>query len=366
MDRTRLGCAAASTPFRADRAQPSFAGRGWRFAIVGACALVTSCTSSSAAGSAASVGDHPSSVADQAEQSNSTEGGAEPTSNDFEAFFWPDSADEHAFTIQLETAIANCMRERGFDYVSDAAASGSGGQSVDSAELGYGVVDSYLAGQATESPTRSALLEYLDTLGDVERQQYERALSGDPADPTTIGDSCRQTASSEAAASIPRFQAAYQSILDEYYTRLATDPRMVVAMEAWVMCVEESTGLLAATASPLNLSRSNIEYAVRAEIAGRLGRSIRWVTEAEADQLDTTTLDQPVEVSVDESGIGLLVYGPITKLDSVTIVAARSREQVIFTESESCWAQSGGPSAISELQVDAMAQAEPLIASANP
>jgi hypothetical protein len=335
----------------------------------------TSCTGDSK--SAAHESESATRIADQSESATSAADESESATSiadksgprDFEAFFWPDTADEHAYTIQLETAIAECMSERGFDYVPNPGTSDSTAQSTASAEpvtdYDYGVVDSYIGGD--DQPTGSAALsEYLNTLGDAERHQYEFALWGDAADPTSLSNSCTQLANTDASASIPRFQAIYQKILDDYYTRLATDSRMSAAEMTWSTCMEESTGLLAATGSPLDLSRSDIELAATADIALRLGRSIRWVTQAEAEQLDTTTLNQPAEINVDESGIGLLVYGPIKRRDSATIDAARAREHEIYAESERCWSESGGARVVAELQADAMRQAEPLIASGDP
>ena len=84
-----------------------------------------------------------------------------------------------------------------------------------------------------------------------------------------------------------------------------------------------------------------------------------------AEQLDSTSVDDPFEIIVDESGIGLLVSGPVSQHGLENLEAARDRERTVAAESDRCWSDSGGAQVIAELQSDAMREAESLIASAN-
>ena len=357
------------------RAQLIDARGRWHAMVMCGAVLITSCTDSSTNGTSQTTNDHQVIVEPQSQPVTSTAADIDFGLSDFEGFFWPDTENEHAYSLQIETAIATCMHKHGFDYVSSLPTSAASGHSTASGTLtttkaDFGVVDSYVQSKdhVTGTDPSAALFQYLDTLGAAERSEYEHALWGNPEDPESTADSCTGVANTEEEASIPRFQAPYQKILDDYYTRLRTDPRLVAAELASATCLEASTGLLVATGSPLHLSRSNMEYAVRADIAVRLGRSIRWVTAAEADQINPATLAQPYEITVDESesGIGLVAYGPIKLTDSATLEDARAREHEIFDESERCWAESGGAEVVTELQADVMRQAEPLMASANP
>jgi hypothetical protein len=284
----------------------------------------------------------------------------------FEAFFWPDTGAERSFSIRLEALIETCMTDRGFDYVS-ANPAATDPQAEATSTVDYGVVDTLInaAEGSTQEDPSAELWAYLETLGDVERAQYMRALWGDPADPASMTESCDRTANAEVAASVPRFQPQYQKILDDYYLRLKSDPRMVTAEQDWARCVEQSTGLAAATGAPAGLTRNNIELVVRADIAARLGATARWVTASEAEELDTSVLPQPALITVDESGIGVLTTGPVTRPDTATIEIARERERTIYSESERCWSETDGPAAIAALQADAMTKAEPLIASSD-
>lgn len=285
---------------------------------------------------------------------------------DFESFFWPDTADERAYRSGLESRIAGCMKARGFDYPNvPAGAEGETQPSPDTppTELDFGLVDSMLNGGETPTDARlSVLLAFIDALPDREGQRYEIALWGDPADESSTANSCTSKANDEMTSSIPRFQAQYQRILDDYYSRLRSDSRVTTATADWAGCLEEATGLLRATGSPLILSRSNVVLAVHADLAVRLGKSIRWLAAAEVEQLDTSSLVQP-EVSVDEAGVGLLVHGAASRVDAASVDSARTREQQIASASERCWVVSGGAAAVAELQADAMNEAETLIAA---
>jgi len=314
--------------------------------------------------------DDPSGPANSIRDSTSASvlGSIQSSERDFESYFWPDTADERAYRIKLEERIAGCMKARGFAY--PPAGGDAGGRTQQSrgtatTERDYGLVDSILHGGETAiDGTVSGLRAYIDTLDEVERQQLEMAFWGDPSDATSIADSCTNKANGEVSSSIPRFQPQYQRILDDYYSRLASDPRIGAATTEWARCLEQATGLLQSTNSPLILSRSNVVLAVRADLAVRLRKAIRWISEAEAEQLDTSSLAQP-EVSIDETGIGLLVYGVVAQVDLASVDSARARERQVWSASERCWVDSGGSAAISELQADAMKEAEPLIAAAS-
>lgn len=294
-------------------------------------------------------------------QSNQSE-----SESDFESFFWPDTSDERAYSLELESRIADCMKDRGFAYPAVTAGADEAPQqpsNTASTEPHYGLVDSILNGGETSADgASSALRTYIDGLPEVERQQYEIALWGDPADVSSTPKSCTTKASDEMASSIPRFQAQYQRILTDYYSRLRSDPRVAAATVEWSRCLERATGLLRTTGSPLVLSRSNVALAARADLAVRVGKSVRWLTEAEADQLDTSGLTGP-EVSLDETGVGLLVHGTAVRVDPASVARARARERQISSASEACWFDSGGSAAVADLQADAMKEAEPLIAA---
>ena len=329
--------------------------RRWLFAAVtSGLAVIASCT------------DGTSQFSNGGEPSPAPAITTDETPNAFEAFFWPDNADPRAQSLRLDDAIGDCMRAQGFDYVSLLLPDTTEPAPAE-AHRGFGQVDSLLGvvEPATNAPA-TALVAYLDTLSFAERSAYEFALFGDPDDPASKAASCQESANVEVMAAIPRHQEAYQKILDEYYGRLKTDPAMVAAEKSYATCLEESTSMLAATNSPLVLRRNNVEYAVRAQIAAQLGRSVRWITQADADRLGPGTLPPPYEVSIDETGIGIVLSGPITRNDPATVEAAYAQEQEIFDESERCWAASGGPNRTAELQEEAMRQAEPIIASQSP
>ena len=87
--------------------------------------------------------------------------------NDFEAFFWPDTSDEQAYDTELDEAIGACMRERGFDYVSNLVVEGSNGQQPSAGFGGpdFGVVDSYADAAGGAAPAAVTPLQaYLERL----------------------------------------------------------------------------------------------------------------------------------------------------------------------------------------------------------
>lgn len=318
-------------------------------------------------------------------ETSSGDATAEPDSSnlDFVDFFWSDN--DATIQAAVEAEISRCMTDRGFNYEPIAKAvvaemNGAVPSGVSGPDVGFGVVDNLLQQPRDDRPDALTARErLLASFSPEERAAFEAALVGDitgSSQTATTGpgasdanaetpDGCQGIAQAKVYRTVPSLDPTFRAILDEYYERLRTDAEVVSAEERWAECVEKGTGVLEATDSPLDLARNNIQYAVTAEIAARLGKSIRWVTQLEADQISMSDYPEPVSMSVDQSGVGLLLFGPVDMATAEAIEQAKARDRQIFTTSESCWEQSGGRFEVERLQSEAMAKVEPLMAE-NP
>jgi hypothetical protein len=153
---------------------------------------------------------------------------------------------------QAENLIRDCMKGQGFDYVpvdpvaQQAALVGTPGMSKEDFEkqFGYGITTLYeqRREQAVAGPNEAIR----DSLGDVERKAYDRALYGD--DPTATfaealdtGDftrlgGCIKQATDEVFGGTEVLQSL-QSKLEELDERILADPRMVNAVSKWSQCM---------------------------------------------------------------------------------------------------------------------------------
>jgi hypothetical protein len=272
--------------------------------------------------------------------------------NAFLEFFWP--VDEEArIQSARDRKINECMRALGFDYYPPQAED----PPVSSSTLhGYGVVDEMTSSQAGDSPT-APVDEYLVTLTPEERDRFLKALNGQPPSSGSCTQKATRQAHAELQLEFPRFDPLYSNILDDYGAALNTDQQLLDAAIQWVDCVEERTQLLSVTGSTLELTRDNIRLAATADIAGRLGRSVRPIAWGELAEVDTTKLAPPIDHVFDESPkFGFLIWGPPTRLDPATIEGAIERELAVRAADEECWIEVGGEARLRELQDRAMAQ----------
>jgi hypothetical protein len=280
--------------------------------------------------------------------------------NSFVNFFWSDEVDEAGIQREIDQKTSDCMQKRGFAYPLSPPPAPNSSQSNNDPR-GYGVVDEFVAPRKAEDSFTAPVDQYLRTLSPEARASFLEALNGKPP-----SGGCVQQASAQLQAELPRFDPSYSEILDDYYAALNTDEQVLERTTQWSRCVEEKTQLLSATGSTLRLTRGNIHLAVYADIAARLGRSVKWITQTEAETLDSTSLPEPVNVVVDvETGIGYLIWGPQTRLGPDAIESATQRELEIQAADNECWLSMRGEERIHELQDEAMEKIALLSASSG-
>jgi hypothetical protein len=164
-----------------------------------------------------------------------------------------DQASIIARQSRVETAIRDCMRAEGFEYVpvdplaQRAATLGSSRLSDEEflQQFGYGISTLWGRGRATADPNERARL----ALGPADRKAYDRVLWGENAGATfsaavDSGDfaqlgGCTRTAT-EAVFGGAQVLTQLQGKLDALEERILQDQRMVRAIEKWSKCVAEA------------------------------------------------------------------------------------------------------------------------------
>ena len=151
--------------------------------------------------------------------------------------------------IQAENVVRDCMKAQGFDYVPvdptqrRAQLLGSAGLSPEDFEkqFGYGITTLFEQNRRLQAEQAAAA-----GISEADRPAYDRALYGERTDATLFealdaGDFSRLGGCSrEAAAQVfggAEVIQSLQSELDELDQRVASDPRMVTALEAWSACM---------------------------------------------------------------------------------------------------------------------------------
>lgn len=215
------------------------------------------------------------------------------------------------------------------------------------------------------------------TLGPAEADRYRAALEGeiqtapsiapvDSADPSGPNPGCEAVARLAVRDRQPANNPLYANIFNDYYSQLKSDPRMIAATDEWAACVESESGLLATTDAPIALTRSNFALIREVDVFMRQGRDIRWLSLAEADQLDTSELPQPVDLKVDgETEIGYVASGPPTVTDADSTAALAARVNMLSAIEQPCWNATEGPAAIAALQQLAMERVAGINAAAD-
>lgn len=162
---------------------------------------------------------------------------------------------------KVQSAIAQCMRDEGFEYtpVDPAAMMSFGGMDedipFDSKEWAetYGLGMSFTVGgdapEPTEMPT-DPNAEYLESLSEAETSAYYKALHGDMPefDPTeeptedSIGfelGGCEGEARKSTDNSTAFFNE-FGDEMDELYQKAQADPAFVAATEKWSTCMDDA------------------------------------------------------------------------------------------------------------------------------
>ena len=151
--------------------------------------------------------------------------------------------------IQAENVVRDCMKAQGFDYVPvdptqrRAQLLGSAGLSPEDFEkqFGYGITTLFEQNRRLQAEQAAAA-----GISEADRPAYDRALYGERTDATLFealdaGDfsrlgGCSRDAAAQVFGGAEVIQSL-QSKLDELDQRVASDPRMVTAVEAWSACM---------------------------------------------------------------------------------------------------------------------------------
>lgn len=195
---------------------------------------------------------------------------------------WEDVSAEEASakSLEVEELTADCMREEGWEYVAvDWSAMQPRGAEQEDMELmndpaafgrkyGYGIVRNYelyelpalesgadpgkgsAAGDEMQDPNQP----YVDSLSESEREQYFISLNGDPmiwdasdeegfVQPTPDQMGCSGQANQEVwgSKSSP-VDADVQQRMDDYWSRVDSEPRLVDAYAEWRDCMDDVIG----------------------------------------------------------------------------------------------------------------------------
>lgn len=259
----------------------------------------------------------------------------------FIAFFFPSEEASYATEAIRQSVIRDCMQQRGFELLSR---------------------DQLASREMAEIEAYEAAL-----WGDIQTEPESSAPPSPDATPAPDAG-CEELARFAVRDREPFNHPLYSPILDDYHSRLKSDPRMIAATEMWADCVESQSELLATTLAPLALTRGNIGLVREADTFIRQGRTVRWLSLAEADRLDTSALPQPVDMRINATAeIGYVASGPPTVTDADSQAALVRRSEELDALETSCWDATEGPIRIAELQREAMEQvAEAAAASEQP
>lgn len=171
----------------------------------------------------------------------------------------PDAADPTR--TRAEELVAACMAEAGFEYhpmieMPSYVSISPQPQSVEDAQaFGYGLSIEWAPGSGTgrwpaspqETAAERANREYTESLSPAARSEYERALMGDLGavldeefDPATDAG-CTGRAYDEAGRTVrpPEFAEVIEA-MDQAWTQVEEDPRVVDARRGWAPCMAEA------------------------------------------------------------------------------------------------------------------------------
>ena len=211
---------------------------------------------------------------------------------------------------EMEEAVAACMAEEGFEYVPQdpgemlAQPEDDPRQELSEEEFrdqyGYGIstidrAEMMVATDTDDDPN----LQIQQEMDDAEREAYQRALQGEPAELDPDGDpddmvfepdGCR----GEAMEAVQGGQmAVFQELQSEFMDlqqRIESDPRMVEAVQEWQACMSEA----------------GYEYSERFEPQTELFERMNDLQQAAFEDLDPTEMDAedgPVEPDIDPDAL---------------------------------------------------------------
>ena len=163
------------------------------------------------------------------------------------------AARQRRLDMRIEELLAGCMANQGFEYVPAVRPIDEATFAFDeeeyARELGFGITTTDYSTRADDgwvNPNEAIVKE----LSPSESEAYDAALYGDDStandgsepdasDIALFGEGCRGDANREVFGSMDEVFNELNPLLEDMYSRMDSDPRMVEATEEWKSCMAD-------------------------------------------------------------------------------------------------------------------------------
>lgn len=283
----------------------------------------------------------------------------------------PSPAEERALQLQVEQAVATCMRAEGFDYIAVDAAGELGGPSEEDAALaadpeaygkkyGYGIVFNYeqyeepmLTGAGTDASTSGFVdpnEEYVSSLGETERDTYYELLYGNAvfadaddqaAPPTAEEMGCYGSAQVEVFGDRIVVDPEINNRISDFFQSMDDDPDVRAAERDWLDCLTRSSADLDAVEGYQIVSPDSMYGYMTLRKAQAQGKTVVPLDPATGEPVGGASGDEGWGSIELEDGSGWAYFGADELIPEDALEHLREVELALWQEDWSCQQSSG-------------------------